>query len=93
MDVCPSGHLDRENIMDMYAMPRRNAKIFIDQMFRLFDIDGDGTVSFKVRTHVHSLSCFTSKTIVSITPGLTLFYQEFVLATNMTTCGSAEDKL
>jgi hypothetical protein len=48
MDVCPCGHLDRESITDMYAMPRRNAKIFIDQMFRLFDRDGDGTISFKV---------------------------------------------
>ena len=54
MDVCPSGHLDRDSIMDMYSMPRRNAKIFIDQMFRLFDRDGDGTINFRVRTIGHS---------------------------------------
>ena len=48
MDVCPNGHLDRNSIFDMYAMPRRNAKVFVDQMFRLFDRDGDGTISFKV---------------------------------------------
>ena len=52
MDVCPIGHLGSKNIMEKYAMPRRNAKIFIDQMFRLFDRDGDGTINFKVRSTV-----------------------------------------
>jgi hypothetical protein len=56
MDVCPNGQLDRDSIFDMYAMPRRNAKVFVDQMFRLFDRDGDGTISFKVR--ILSLFCF-----------------------------------
>merc|ERR1712037_826122 len=50
---------------ELYAMPRRNAKVFIDQMFRLFDRDGNGKISFR----------------------------EFVVATNLTTAGSAEDKL
>ena len=48
IDVCPSGFLDRESIKDMYAMPKRNAEIFIDQMFILFDRDGDGKINFKV---------------------------------------------
>ena len=28
----------------------RNAKVFIDQMFRLFDRDGNGKISFRVRS-------------------------------------------
>ena len=35
--------------MQMYLMPRSQAKVFIDEMFMLFDADGNGTVSFKVR--------------------------------------------
>ena len=48
MDVCSNGNLDKEGMMDMYAMPRREAKVFIDQMFLMFDKDGNGTISFKV---------------------------------------------
>ena len=40
--------MDRESITDMYAMPKRNAEIFIGQMFILFDRDGDGKINFKV---------------------------------------------
>jgi len=65
IEVCPNGSLDREGIEQLYAMPRRNAKVFIDQMFRLFDRDGNGKIGFR----------------------------EFVVATNLTTAGSAEDKL
>ena len=35
--------------MQMYLMPKSQAKIFIDEMFKMFDADGNGTVSFKVR--------------------------------------------
>ena len=97
--MCPNGSLDREEIEQLYAMPRRliiamiliidkmviiakmliikkmlvitkmlisiitlvitiydglslvlhrNAKVFIDQMFRLFDRDGNGKIGFRV---------------------------------------------
>lgn len=46
--MCPGGALDKEGIMAMYLMPRDKAKVFIDEMFRMFDADGNGTVSFKV---------------------------------------------
>ena len=48
IDVCPGGQIDRQSIADIYAMPRRNADKFIDQMFKLFDMDGDGNISFRV---------------------------------------------
>ena len=48
IDVCPSGSIDRQSIAEIYAMPRRNAEEFIEQMFRMFDRDGDGKISFRV---------------------------------------------
>lgn len=48
IEVCPGGSLDKEGIMAMYLMPRDKAKVFIDEMFLMFDADGNGTVSFKV---------------------------------------------
>ena len=47
--MCPNGALDKEGIMELYAMPRKEAQVFIDQMFLMFDRDGNGTISFKVR--------------------------------------------
>ena len=58
MDVCPSGNIDRNSIADIYAMPRRNAEKFIEQMFKMFDRDGDGEISFRVRKHVGLLGFF-----------------------------------
>ena len=46
--MCPSGSIDRQSIADIYAMPRRNAEKFIEQMFKMFDRDGDGKISFRV---------------------------------------------
>ena len=53
MSVCPSGIVDKEKILDMYNMPRQKAIIFINQIFKLFDKDGSGTITFRV-------SCTTS---------------------------------
>ena len=41
MDICHSGQMDRDYIRDKYAMPMRNTKIFIDQMF-----SSDGLVRY-----------------------------------------------
>ena len=48
IEVCPSGALDKDGIMAMYLMPRDKAKVFINEMFYMFDADGNGIVSFKV---------------------------------------------
>lgn len=48
--VCPEGVMNRENILDMYAMPRHRAKLFANQIFKLFDKDGTGIINFRVKT-------------------------------------------
>ena len=55
IDVCPSGSIDRQSIAEIYAMPRRNAEKFIEQMFRMFDRDGDGKISFRGSTFLLSI--------------------------------------
>lgn len=63
MNDCPTGKMDRAKIESMYAMvlPPDNAKSFVDQIFKIFDEDGDGTIDFKV-----SMDLFSSLTICSI---------------------------
>ena len=50
MTDCPTGKMDRSKIESMYAMvlPLENAKSFVDQIFKIFDEDGDGTIDFRV---------------------------------------------
>ena len=47
---CPNGQLSKDKIMEMYTMilPADNAKLFVDQIFRIFDKDGNGSIDFKV---------------------------------------------
>ena len=47
---CPNGQLSKDKIMEMYTMilPVENAKLFVDQIFRIFDKDGNGSIDFKV---------------------------------------------
>ena len=47
--VCPEGVMNRENILDMYAMPRHRAKLFANQIFKLFDKEGTGIINFRVK--------------------------------------------
>ena len=48
---CPDGILDKTQVLDMYSMilPAGNAAVFVDQIFRIFDKDGNGSIDFKVR--------------------------------------------
>ena len=48
ISVCPTGMANKENILEMYAMPKHKAKIFINQIFKLFDKDGSGDITFRV---------------------------------------------
>ena len=47
---CPRGVLERATLEGTYGsfLPEENSKIFVDQMFRVFDKDGDGSIDFKV---------------------------------------------
>ena len=58
IEVCPTGVLTKEDIMQMYMMPKSQAKVFIDEMFTLFDADGNGTVCFKVIIVNTTVLCF-----------------------------------
>ena len=52
MTDCPTGRMERRKTIEtMYAMviPPDNAKSFVDQIFKVFDEDGDGTIDFKVQ--------------------------------------------
>ena len=42
--------MTKEKVLDMYSMilPVANAKVFVDQIFRIFDKDGNGDIDFKV---------------------------------------------
>ena len=65
--ACPDGQLEKSKIKQMYEsfLPSNgNAALLVDQIFRIFDKDGDGSISFR----------------------------EFILATDMTASGTAEEK-
>ena len=50
MADCPNGLLDRETLEEMYRsfLPEKNSVNFVDQLFRVFDIDSSGGIDFKV---------------------------------------------
>ena len=47
---CPTGQLVKEKVLEMYSMilPAGNAAVFVEQIFRIFDKDGNGSIDFKV---------------------------------------------
>ena len=47
---CPSGKLKKGKVVEMYSMilPERNALVFVDHIFRIFDKDNNGNIDFKV---------------------------------------------
>ena len=47
---CPSGRLKKDQIEDLYSMliPDGDSSVFVDQIFRIFDKDGNGSIDFTV---------------------------------------------
>ena len=48
---CPTGEVDKQKMLDMYRLllPPGNARVFVEQLFGLFDTDKGGTIDFKVK--------------------------------------------
>ena len=46
---CPSGKLEKEKAIEMYGMilPDKNAFVFVDHIFRIFDKDHNEEIDFK----------------------------------------------
>lgn len=68
MADCPDGRMNRPKMKEMFAaiMPKgASGDQMLDQLFRIFDKDGDGSIDFK----------------------------EFMIATDMSSCGDPEEKL
>lgn len=47
---CPSGELSKQKLQDMYSLllPTGIARVFVDQLFGLFDSDKSGSIDFTV---------------------------------------------
>ena len=86
----------------MYTMilPVENAKLFVDQIFRIFDKDGNGSIDFKVcwkfanvLQKLNRNYSVKPKMVYWIESPLLFLLQEFMMATDMTASGSPEEKL
>ena len=46
---CPDGNLHKSKILEMYSLilPAGDSSTFVDQIFRIFDKDGNGSIDFK----------------------------------------------
>ena len=57
---CPSGKLQKEKAIEMYGMilPDKNAFVFVDHIFRIFDKDNNEEIDFKETFFMFFLSIF-----------------------------------
>ena len=82
---CPTGLLEKKKILELYEqiLPegKGNTKFFAEQIFRLFDMDRNGVIDFKV-------PLFFVKSLPQ-----NIENQEFMVAIDMTAEGSPEEKL
>ena len=63
---CPCGVLERATLEGMYGsfLQEQNSKIFVDQMFRVFDKDGDGSIDFKVSDDLFNITDRLKKLLI-----------------------------
>ena len=84
--MCPDGKLYKADVQKMYEkiLPNTSsAKLFVDNIFRIFDADCDGHITFTVWQ--------VEGGMVNGDP-VSYLAQEFLVATDMTTAGSPEEK-
>ena len=50
--------MSRAHVVSLYSwvMPEQNAEMFVDQIFRAFDRDNNGSLDFHVGTFLHQHS-------------------------------------
>ena len=63
------------------VMPQQNAEAFVNQMFKVYDKDGNGLLDFQVILKYFELIC------------LPFILQEFMLLSDSTVSASLEEKL
>ena len=87
IEDCPSGKLHKKKALKMYKMilPEKNAIVFVNHIFRIFDKDNNGYIDFKVRI-LYKISWYNIKYLYHL-------LKEFMIATDMTTGGSVEERL
>ena len=73
--------MSKDEVEDLYSMvmPHLNAQAFVDQMFKVFDTDGNGLLDFQVIFPC----CLTFSNV----------FKEFLLLINTAVSGSLHDKL
>ena len=67
--------------------------MFVDQIFRIFDKDGNGSIDFKVTFSTVILEKLPSVMVLTTKQRFRASSQEFMLATDMTASGTPEEKL
>ena len=71
-------------------------QVFVDQIFRIFDKDGNGSIDFKVlfsTVILEKLPFVTEHQNLTTKAEKNYTSKEFMLATDMTASGSPEEKL
>ena len=62
---CPDEKLGKAKVLNMYEMilpSAASAKLFVDQIFRIFDADNNGFISFMVRSTIRYIQNSSRKT-------------------------------
>ena len=79
---CPDGNLSKSKVEKIYSLilPSKTGTAIVDHIFRVFDNDRNGYIDFKVSSAQLGLDVRVNM-------------KEFMIATDMTTSGSLDEKL